>query len=191
MFEIDEKQPVLPPYDDILNIMNDAEMAMSPAHVHGMLSGYSCVVDNGTTTSMVDLLLTELKPDTVDQETIADCFLDLLRLTQLQLNQDDYSFQCLLPEDSAALSERAAALGEWSAGFVMGANHAGLSVENATEEDVKDALTQFVEIALIDFESIGESDEEERDLTELAEYARIAAILIHETCVKSIDSPLH
>ena len=46
-------------------------------------------------------------------------------------------------------------------------------------------------MALIDYETIGNTDEEERDFVELAEYARVAAILIHETYVKNTESATH
>ena len=96
---------------------------------------------------------------------------------------DSYSFSLLLPDDDDSLLERAHALGAWVQGFNLGF---GLQQKNkaALSDDVKEVLTDFVEIANLSDE-IDEDETTEQAYFEISEYVRISALL----CFTELGSP--
>lgn len=91
------------------------------------------------------------------------------------LLDDSYGFQLMLPDDDDSIVERGHALGVWVQGFNLGF---GLQQKsNATlSEDVKEVLSDFAEIANLS-EEVDEDESTEQAYYEIAEYARISALL--------------
>lgn len=89
--------------------------------------------------------------------------------------EDSYGFQPLLPDDDDTIVERGNALGSWVQGFNLGF---GLQQKNnpVLSADVKEVLADFAEIANLSDE-VEEDEETEQAYYEIAEYARMSALL--------------
>jgi uncharacterized protein YgfB (UPF0149 family) len=95
------------------------------------------------------------------------------------LGDADMSFNPLLPEDSAALSERAQALGAWCAGFLFGlAGRAHLDLERCSDE-VREIVSDFTEFTRAMYAEQDDLEVEEGAYYELVEYVRISAQLVY------------
>ncbi len=99
---------------------------------------------------------------------------------QAALNDPALDFQLLLPDDAAALADRAEALSEWIEGFLYGF---GLGdIKNMTElpEDVRELLSDFTEIGRLEPGNSEDAEEDEVSLAEIVEYVRMGVLVILE-----------
>ena len=88
-------------------------------------------------------------------------------------------FELLLPDDEAALAERARALGAWCEGFLYGlAGRIKLDLHSCTEE-VREIVKDFTEFTRASLDSGGDPEVEEGAYTELVEYIRVGAQLVY------------
>ena len=106
--------------------------------------------------------------------------LDRLRLaTAAQLEDRDFAFALLLPEDGQPLSLRSAALFDWCRGFLGGFGLAAGQRPSLSEEG-QEALADLARLAAAQPEDDGEDDAGEEDaLAEIEEFVRVAALLLH------------
>lgn len=111
----------------------------------------------------------------------------LFEATRLQLDEFDFSFDLLLPEDEAALIERAAALSAWCEGFLLGLGYGSKDAEWPGE--CTEILRDLVEISALDPEASGEADEEA--YSELAEYVRVGAQVIRSELQTQTPGRVH
>lgn len=88
----------------------------------------------------------------------------------------DFLFHPVLPDDELPLPERLLAVSQWCGNFISGLGE-GMGGEFAVSEEGKEALEDIAAIAQIsvDFEI---EDDGERDYAELVEYIRIAVQLV-------------
>lgn len=96
---------------------------------------------------------------------------------------DNYSFNLLLPDDDDTIAERGHALSMWVQGFNLGF---GLQQKDTpvVSDEVKEVLTDFVEIANLSDE-MDEDEDTEQAYFEIAEYVRISALL----CFSELATP--
>jgi uncharacterized protein YgfB (UPF0149 family) len=96
---------------------------------------------------------------------------------------DSYSFNLLLPDDDDSMAERGHALSVWVQGFNLGF---GLQQKDSpvVSKDVKEVLTDFVEIANLSDE-MEEDEDTEQAYFEISEYVRISALL----CFSELATP--
>lgn len=108
--------------------------------------------------------------------------LDALRsATAAQLDDRDFEFELLLP-DEAPIAARAEALFGWCRGFLGGFGLAS-GDKAALSEEGEEALRDIARLAQADAE-FGEDEQEDEDaLAEIEEFVRVAALLLHGDCV--------
>lgn len=104
-----------------------------------------------------------------------------------QLNDQNYVFTPLLPDDTASLTWRVKELGAWCQGFLHGVGSSGLKADQSLSADSAEVLRDFAEISQIDadFESgdLGSvaddpsaENDREAQLFELTEYIKTAVL---------------
>ncbi len=99
----------------------------------------------------------------------------------------DFSFSPLLPDDDDSLQERADALGEWCRGFLLGLGYGSNSADWPGE--CTEILRDFVDITHLDPEASGEEDESA--YAELAEYVRVGVQVIQRELRSRPSQRLH
>jgi len=106
--------------------------------------------------------------------------LDRLRVaTAAQLEDRDFAFALLLPEDGEPLARRSAALLDWCRGFLGGFGLAAGERPSLSEEG-QEALADLARLAAARPEDDGEDDAGEEDaLAEIEEFVRVVALLLH------------
>ncbi|WDD97901.1 UPF0149 family protein [Thalassomonas actiniarum] len=153
------------------------------AELHGVLTGLICAgfsFDDHDYMAMINDLFNNgegLPKDLKDvvKQMFGEVWQDLL--------DESYRFQLLLPDDDETIVERGHALGVWVQGFNLGF---GLQQKNnpVLSDDVKEVLTDFAEIANLS-DDVEEDEETEQAYYEIAEYARMSALL----CFSELGTP--
>ena len=172
----------MPTWDDAADSLFNAGQTLNPSALHGAMAGllgagFSPKNEHhfaATVAALEKSLAIDLTGDLVD-------FVSRLSLATLSAIQDaDYTFQPLLPADDASLEERLLSVSEWSRGFLSGFTQ-GITQREATGDPIPgmtaDALKDMAAIAQVDPEET-DSDEAERQLEDIVEYIRFAAINI-------------
>ena len=158
-------------YQDINVIFTKTNGEVSAAESHGMATGILCVNGHAET----EFWLQEIQQDgdefsTDDRVTLENLFED----TRSLLVSDEFTFEPLLPDESASFDEQVEALRHWSQGLLYGLGTASPATDwpNEVHEVLKD-IAEFTKL-----ESNSEDEESENDLMELTEYLRAAVIFL-------------
>lgn len=162
-----------------------AELATSPADLHGMVCGVIC----GGAGISLDVLATRLLDLVgVPAAQRAELTTHLARFIDeagAALAREELDFQLLIPDDDdSALAARAMALGQWCQGFLAGfgtsgreAGPGGQNGSESQEDDVTTVLKDFAAIAQVDFD-VDDLDEEEWHFFRIREYVRMGVLSV-------------
>ena len=146
----------LPSWSDVRDAIDTLGLAMTPAELHGGVSGW--IAGGGSDTP--DWLARVLADDSVPAVP-RDSTLDAVRTASAaQLGERGFGFELLLPGAEASLTERSGALFDWCRGFLGGF---GLAAGAQPQSD-------------------GDEEDEEA-LVEIEEFVRVAVLLLHGDCV--------
>ncbi|MBU02295.1 MAG: hypothetical protein CME55_03290 [Halieaceae bacterium] len=172
----------MPSWDDAADSLFNAGQTLNPSALHGAMAGllgagFSPHTEqhfSATLAALEKALAIDLTGDLVD-------FVSRLSLATLSAIQDaDYTFLPLLPSDDNSLEERLMSVSEWSRGFLSGFTQ-GITQREAAGELIPgmtaEALKDMAAIAQVDPEET-DSEEAERQLDDVIEYIRFAAINI-------------
>ena len=157
--------------------MQENTTLASPSELHGLFCSYICAKHLAKNTTQFLRTLEALSPPQTATKEKTDLE-KRFELNQSQLEEADFAFQLLLPDDKVVLSERLQALSEWCLGFGNGIKLLEVDLSNEKLTEVQDAILYFSEIANIDYNAAEENEDSERDYMELVEYIRMAVIMI-------------
>ena len=172
----------MPSWDEAADGLFNAGLNLNPSALHGAMAGllgagFSPHTDQhfaATVAALEKALAIDLTGDLVD-------FVSRLSLSTLSAIEDaDYTFQPLLPAEDSPLEERLLSISEWSRGFLSGFTQ-GITLREAAGEPIAgmtaEALKDMAAIAQVDTAET-DSEEAERQLEDIIEFIRFAAINI-------------
>ena len=172
----------MPSWDEAADGLFNAGLNLNPSALHGAMAGllgagFSPHTDqhfSATVAALEKALAVDLTGDLVD-------FVSRLSLSTLSAIEDaDYTFQPLLPAEDSLLEERLLSISEWSRGFLSGFTQ-GITLREAAGEPIPgmtaEALKDMAAIAQVDTAET-DSEEAERQLEDIIEFIRFAAINI-------------
>ena len=162
-----------PDYSLMRQLLADAVPELSPAALHGALSGYLCSGAEPDPDIFSDLFETPLPP------VVQSLLVRLGTEARDVLQQADYSFQPLLPADDRNLIERLDALGQWCDWFNIGFSAGYMQPQMPLSVDVMEILNDFGQLAEVEMPDSGGEDDENYFM-ELVEYVRMAAITVFQ-----------
>ena len=177
----------LPEYEQVNNLLLDNHIFLEPSQAHGLLCGLLVCNPNTRPESWVMLASDDEKlwrklPTETQKE-----FTDICELSLKELRDPDFRFELLLPQEEEMLAERAHAIGLWCKGFVKGVEEYGNylgGLLGKAQEDVEEALNDLQAIAEVDHK-IKANEEQEKALTAVIEYVRIAVLLVQRELSES------
>ena len=169
----------LPPHADVTAQLHALEVGMDASELHGSLCGY--LSGGGLDAGRGDWMNRMLAdPEPVD--IAPDSALDRMYVaTASLLEAPDFGFELLLPPGDDPVAARGEALLGWCRGFLGGFGLAAGAKPPLSEES-QDALADLGRIAASDL-SYDDPDTDEEALEEVAEFVRVAALLLHSDCV--------
>jgi uncharacterized protein len=171
-------QTVLPLYDEMSRDLQRKSLGVEPAELHGGLCGYLC---GGGVANAEDWLSIVLSDDAVHEVPAGSLCAQMYEATCLGLASEEFEFDMLLPDGEVPIAERGDALVGWCRGFLGGVGLAAAELSKMSEE-TQDALNDVGRIAASDL-SYEDSDSDEDAFEEVAEFVRVAAMLVHSDCV--------
>ena len=171
------------------NLFDQLGLDLDPAECHGSLCGLLCASDaiqggawvNQVLSGRLDFPSAESPP--LQRGTRGEEHAQLLILykeTAGQMDDPEYGFSLLLPDDDASLAQRAAALSRWCQGFLAGLGLGGVQDQSKLPGDTHEVMRDFVEISRLGHGDDEASEEDEAAFAEIVEYVRMAVLLVYE-----------
>jgi uncharacterized protein YgfB (UPF0149 family) len=158
----------------------------SAAQAHGLLCSRLAVLgENACTDWLRQILQGAMTFDALQQQDAESAALlgALCAETHRQLAGRQSEFEPLLPHESEPVAVAAAALAEWSEGFLHGLVSNVQSEELKRElvaEPLSDVIRDLLEMTRAEAGDDADGEANEQALTELVEYLRVAAQLVYE-----------
>jgi uncharacterized protein YgfB (UPF0149 family) len=110
---------------------------------------------------------------------LAGRVMDLYAATAVSLQDDEFDFAPLLPDDDCDIVLRTAALAAWCQGFLAGYAQASAAEPASLAADSNEILRDLAIIAQAEVDEDAEEEESENSYAELVEYIRVAALSAH------------
>ena len=172
----------MPSWEEASEALFHAGHTLNPSTLHGAMvgllgAGFSPQSEQHFTATIAALekaLAVEFTGELVD-------FIGRLSLSTLSAIVDaDYTFQPLLPPDDETMEDRLLSISEWTQGFLSGFTQ-GITIREAASDPIPtltaEALKDMAAIAQVDTDEAS-SEDAERQLDDIIEYIRFAAITI-------------
>ena len=166
--------PTYPQFCEQLSIL---ALPISASMLHGILCGYLCAGALHEAETYLRALTSAHRGEPARVATQA--LFGLYSVSQQQIDEDNFSFQLLLPEDDEPLDVRAKAFGEWCEGFTKTLTGLGIAHEQLEEEECQESLVHLLEFSELDYTALQVQEEDERALMEVSEYARMAVLRLY------------
>lgn len=162
-------------FETVTQVLSDNEVIVDGAEIHGMLCGMlggGMALSDQNWLKVLEDIAHQGQP--LPPKAVA-ALTELFNQTCQQMVDGQFGLTLLLPDDEAPINDRGLALINWVQGFMAGF---GLFQQDlsACSEDVKEALSDFSDIARME-EPMNDDDESEQALFEVIEYVKISALL--------------
>jgi len=160
-------------FDDLGNHLLDQGLEISPARLHGCVCGLLAAGASGEAEAGLALLGQAL--DSNFHGELAAQAMQLYTATAAALQDEEFDFYPLLPDDELEIESRTRELAHWCRGFLTGFAQVNQRQPRQDSSEILGDLSAIAE-ATVD----GEADEEESEGSyfEIVEYVRFAALNI-------------
>jgi uncharacterized protein YgfB (UPF0149 family) len=182
----------MPEWDEIADQLFNAGQTLNPSELHGVLVGLmGAGFDPDDQHHLEQTLASVEKAVGVQlQGELVDVVSRLNLSTLSAIVDTDYAFRVLLPDDDDPIEQRLRSFSNWVTGFISGFTE-GMTVRQAAglaiETEVAEVLKDFAAIAQVETDQV-ETEEAERQLEELVDYVRLAAISIVQDAINQRES---
>lgn len=171
-----EQGPVLPELFEVEDAVRTLALGVGACELHGALCGWLAGGGADSPRWLARVMADDALPAPASGDT-----LDRLREASVaQMDDRDFSFDLLVPDADAPLVERSGALFDWCRGFLGGFGLAAGKAPALSEES-REALDDLARLAAATAQDEGDDDDEVA-LTEIEEFVRVAALLLHGDC---------
>ena len=167
----------LPTYQSLAPALNQQAVALTPAEMHGLISGMLC---GGSKDDGWRALVHDLTNEGIAFSQAPGLPLQQLHeATQEALENEGFMFQLLIPEgEEVTVFDRADALSGWVNHFLLGLGMLQPKLAQVKDE-VGEAIDDLRNIAQLGYDEDEDQEELAQSLEEVIEYVRVAAILCH------------
>ncbi len=172
-------QNATPNYNALASALSQQGVGMTPAEMHGLISGILC---GGNQDNSWKKLVHDLANEGMAfSQGLAMPLEALHESTANTLEDEGFMFQLMLPDDEdITVFDRADALGGWVNHFLLGLGVTQPKLDKVTGE-TGEAIDDLRTIAQLGYDEDEDQDELEQSLEEVIEYVRVAALLCHDT----------
>jgi yecA family protein len=167
-------------YSELESALAAVGATSGASQAHGLLCGMLCVQADLDQAPWMAQVLENTAPRGEEAQAVLALLTRLFEDGKAALESPEATFEPLLPEEDAPVSERASALAGWCEGFLLGLSLAGLPAQKDLGGDVNELLRDFTEITQVEPDPDSE-EANESAYTELVEYVRVATLVILES----------
>lgn len=172
------KDPLqLPPYQSFVDSIAILDLPFSGSELHGIMCGYLSTGAAREGIAYLGTLIPNQNDPAMRPATLA--IFAVYAVAQQQIEAPGFEFQLLLLDDDEPLDRRARSFSDWCEGFTQGIRMAGVDYNELEDEDTQNALEHITEFADLDHQSLEIDEDDERALTEIIEYTRMAVLHLH------------
>lgn len=166
-------------FDTVQTALEQLGATADAAESHGTLS--ALLIDNAGFATWLGHTLDEL-PDKGNLLAAEQLGLleQLFEQTRDQLNDEDLSFELLLPDETDDFGLRLLGLAGWCQGFLYGFGASGAASEDALDDQARECLSDLLEISKLGYDE-ETSDDSERQYAEIVEHVRVVTLLLNES----------
>lgn len=168
----------LPPHADLATELAALEAGLAPSELHGSLCGF---LSGGGKPDQAAWFPSVMADPMLSAPAPGGALDQLYRASVAQLESADFAFELLLPPEDAPVSARGDGLLAWCRGFLGGFGLAS-GPNPPLSDEAEEALADLARIAASDL-TYEEPDADEDALAEVAEFVRVAVMLLHSDCV--------
>jgi uncharacterized protein YgfB (UPF0149 family) len=164
-------------------------LSLDAAECHGTLCGLLCASDTVKGSAWVNQVLSgrlelpEAETPPLQGGSHGEehaLLLILYKETIGQLDDPEYGFSLLLPDDALPLAQRVESLSHWCQGFLAGLGLGGLQDQAKFPGDSSEVMRDFAEISRLGHGDGDGDNEDEAAFAEIVEYVRMAVLLVYE-----------
>ena len=179
-------------YDDITQALERYEIAADAADCQGSITAMACMNGPSGFQLWLESYFDKLQ-DLVNQgDALAkETFTMLQNLYQQicqQLENGEFQYALLLPDDDVDLEARTEAMSHWCQGFLMGLRYSGVTDFSKFTGELGEIIDDITEISQVTAGQLDYSEEEEQSYTELVEYLRVGVMLFNETLSSKVST---
>lgn len=179
-------QNTMPGYDAVNQLLNEQGVGLTPAEMHGLISGMLC--GGNKDTSWQPLLHDLTNEGLAFGQNLADTLRQMHGATGDALEDDGFLFQLYLPDgEETTVFERADALAGWVNHFLLGLGVTQPKLDKVTGE-TGEAIDDLRNIAQLGYDEDEDQEELEMSLEEIIEYVRVASLLCHDTFTRAVPT---
>ena len=159
-------------------MLDGLRSSVAAAESHGCLCGALCATPHYSLERWLEEIVPEEATSDLGSENrpLKLLFDD----TANALRGDEMEFEPLLPDDDAALQERALALSQWCEGFLYGFGTGAPIKAEDMPANIDEVLRDLTYIGRASVELDEGNEEEEQAYSEVIEYVRVGVQLIHD-----------
>ncbi|WP_034916790.1 YecA family protein [Erwinia sp. 9145] len=178
---------IMPGYDTLASALTQQGVGMTPAEMHGLISGMVC---GGNNDSSWQTRVHDLTNDGMAfSQSLSRPLQQLYQGINDTLEDEGFLFQLYLPDDDdISVFDRADALAGWVNHFLLGLGLSQPKLDKVTGE-TGEAIDDLRTIAQLGYDEEEDQDELEQSLEEVIEYVRVAALLCHDTFTRQTPGP--
>lgn len=183
------KEDLMPlDFDECCTQMLEFGYEVSPAELHGLLSGVVCTGLKFRPDSIITLVLKHVDADTCSERN-RETILAMHAFVEREMFSADSSYTLFLPDDETDLTQRVRALAAWCQGYLVGFGTASAqSSITQFSAETEEALKDIVDIAnLSDDFATGEDESNEAAYAELVEYLKVAVLLMSSEILAAVQ----
>jgi len=176
----------MPGYNTLAAALTQQGVGMTPAEMHGLISGLLC---GGNRDNSWKALVHDLTNEGLAfSQALAQPLQELHQAIGDSLEDDGFLFQLYLPDDDdITVFDRADALAGWVNHFLLGLGVTQPKLDKVTGE-TGEAIDDLRTIGQLGYDEDEDQDELEQSLEEVIEYVRVAALLCHDTFNRAIPT---
>lgn len=165
--------------DELGRALAVSELSPSAFEAHGIYCGLLAAAAPEPQQRWLAELLPTAEHEGAETAHCRSLLQDLAAATRAQLEGPSQDFDLLLPEDERSLRERAMAVYEWTRGFLFGLGLAGIDAARLSPQ-TREAFDDLMEVTRMDLDDLDDDETNEQALSDVVEFVRVAALLLHE-----------
>ena len=177
-------QKTLPNYDELDKLLQQHSIALTAAEIHGLITGLIC---GGSRDQGWQALVHDLANDGLAfPQAVAQPLRELFDTTFEALDDTEFNFTMLFPDENASIFDHADALAGWVNHFLLGV---GVTQPKLTDKkEIAEVITDLRNIGMLGYDEDEDQEELEQALEEVIEYVRVAVQLCYIALVEPKNS---
>ena len=178
-------QKSLPNYESLDKLLQQHSIALTAAEIHGLITGLICggSRDHGWQTLVHDLANDGL----AFPQTVAQPLRELFDTTFEALDDSEFAFTMLFPDEESSIFDHADALAGWVNHFLLRVGVAQPKL--ADKKEISEVITDLRNIGMLGYDEDEDQEELEQALEEVVEYVRVAVQLCYIALVEPKKGP--